>query len=227
MPLFAHHIFRAAFVFYLLCFGSVLCEAATTNSNADCLQCHADETLTGKHDGKSVSRYFNEKKFKKSVHSQLECVTCHKDLDGKTLPHEVPLAPVDCGTCHTSAQTQFEDSLHGKALKKGDPLAPRCQSCHGYHDILALNDPNSKVSVSQIPFVCGSCRSEGPKRRPTQPAGSASVRRSAAPRPAPRRVRTAPRAAATATAYRTTRASRPCRHHRPRPPPCGRNGGGR
>lgn len=161
MPLFAHHIFRAAFVFYLLCFGSLLSEAATTNSNTDCLQCHADETLTGKHDGKSVSRYFNEKKFKKSVHAQLECVTCHKDLDGKTLPHEVPLAPVDCGTCHTSAQTQFEDSLHGKALKKGDPLAPRCQSCHGYHDILALNDPNSKVSVSQIPFVCGSCHSEG------------------------------------------------------------------
>lgn len=149
-------------IFFLL-FGSglVLCAPAVSSDNADCLQCHADETLTGEHNGKTISLYFNETKFNNSIHSQLDCVSCHTDLTSKDLPHDVPLAPVDCGVCHTKEQAEFADSLHGKALGRGDVLAPRCQNCHGYHDILPLKDPNSKVSVSRIPFVCGSCHSEG------------------------------------------------------------------
>ncbi len=151
----------SAIVMLLFCFGNAVCESATDASNADCLQCHADETLTGGHKGKEASLYFNEEKFKKSVHSQLQCVNCHADLAGKALPHESSVASVDCGTCHSKEQAEFSDSLHGQALKRADPLAPRCQNCHGYHDILPVNDPNSKVTALRIPFVCGSCHSEG------------------------------------------------------------------
>ncbi|MCR4337854.1 MAG: cytochrome c3 family protein [Candidatus Omnitrophica bacterium] len=119
-------------------------------SNEDCFVCHEQgEPLV------------NRSIFDKSVHSSLNCVDCHADLAGKELPHDIPLASVECGTCHSSEQAEFSDSLHGKSLAQGDKLAPRCQNCHGYHDILPLDDPNSKVSALRIPFVCGSCHSEG------------------------------------------------------------------
>jgi cytochrome b subunit of formate dehydrogenase len=150
---------------FALLLGVVACFVLTTASaasdNSDCLACHADESLTGERNGKTVSFFFDENKLKGSIHSELDCTSCHADLEGKELPHDVPLAPVNCGVCHDKEQAEFTDSLHGKALEKGDPLAPRCQSCHGYHDVLPVKDPKSKVFVSQIPFVCGSCHSEG------------------------------------------------------------------
>ena len=56
---------------------------------------------------------------------------------------------------------QHAASLHGKALTRGDPLAPRCAACHGTHDIRAVKDPDSPVSPLQIPFPCGKCHQEG------------------------------------------------------------------
>jgi len=42
-------------------------------------------------------------------------------------------------------------------------LPPRCQNCHGSHGILPVEDRNSNVAPLRIPFVCGSCHSEGTK----------------------------------------------------------------
>lgn len=151
---------KAVFLLFVLGMPALPAPAAASD-NSDCLQCHADETLTGERNGKTVSLYFDEPKFKNSIHSELDCVSCHQDLSGKELPHDVPLAPVDCGVCHTKEQTEFDNSLHGQALKRSDPLAPRCQNCHGYHDILPVKDQRSKVAATKIPFVCGSCHSEG------------------------------------------------------------------
>lgn len=117
-------------------------------TNDLCLECHA-----------SNDPVVDEGAFKKSVHQSLACVDCHKDV--KEAPHDNTPGKVDCGTCHTEEQKQFSDSLHGQALARGDNLAPRCQNCHGNHDIVPLKDPNSKLSPLRIPFVCGSCHREG------------------------------------------------------------------
>lgn len=120
-------------------------------TNEDCLSCHSDA---------SMAPLVDEVTYKASIHGENLCISCHADLATGDFPHDTP-APADCGQCHAKEQAQFNDSLHGKALANGDPLAPRCGSCHGDHDILAVNDPNSKVSPFQVPFVCGSCHSEG------------------------------------------------------------------
>ena len=101
------------------------------------------------------------KKFAGSVHSALGCTACHADLEGKDLPHETPLAKVDCGTCHSQEKEQHAKSLHGKALARGDSLAPRCVDCHGNHDIVPVKDSRSAVAPLKVPFVCGRCHSEG------------------------------------------------------------------
>ena len=129
--------------------------------NSECYSCHNDKSLTGSKKNKPYSVFVDEKKFNQSVHGQLTCVSCHKDVEGKEFPHTEELAPVDCGQCHTSEQELHAKSLHGKAIERGDPLAPHCKECHGTHDILSSGNPQSPVSPLRIPFTCGKCHQEG------------------------------------------------------------------
>jgi len=135
--------------------------AADTPSNADCLACHEDKGLTAKRGAKTVSLYVDAKKFASSVHGSLSCTFCHASLEGKDLPHETPVAKVNCGTCHSSEAEQHAKSLHGKAVARGDVLAPRCVNCHGNHDILPAKDRRSPVYPLNVPITCGKCHREG------------------------------------------------------------------
>ncbi len=130
-------------------------------SNDDCLACHSDKSLTTKRGGRSLPLYIDQKKFGASVHGPLQCTNCHADLEGKELPHATPLAKVNCGSCHSDEFQQHAKSVHGKALARGDALAPRCVSCHGNHDIVPVKDPRSAVAAIKIPYVCGQCHQEG------------------------------------------------------------------
>ncbi len=129
--------------------------------NEICLACHGDKSLTAKRGGRTVSLLVDARKFSASVHGSLTCTTCHADLEGKELPHPTPLARVNCGACHAKEQEDHARSLHGRAVARGDPLAPRCVDCHGNHDILPVKDSHSAVAPLQVPFVCGKCHSEG------------------------------------------------------------------
>jgi hypothetical protein len=135
----------------------------TAQEKSECLSCHEDKALTGMRSGKSVSVYVNEQKFSRSVHGALGCIACHADLAGKELPHEAPLAKVNCGTCHSAEEQLQKESLHHKAAEKGDPLAPVCATCHGNHDILRAKDKNSPIMPLNIPYLCGRCHQEGTK----------------------------------------------------------------
>ncbi len=134
---------------------------AVGQENADCLACHGDRSLTTQRKGKTVSLYVDEKRFGGSIHGSLTCVSCHADLAGKELPHEAPLARVDCGSCHAEEQKQHSESLHGKAIARGDALAPHCVDCHGNHDISSARGQASNVAPQRIPYVCGKCHTEG------------------------------------------------------------------
>jgi len=96
-----------------------------------------------------------------SPHATLGCTDCHSDVDPKSLPHAEKLAPVDCGSCHGDEGGQFAESLHGRAIKRGDPLAPTCKTCHGRHNILKPSTRGSPTSTINIPALCGGCHKEG------------------------------------------------------------------
>jgi hypothetical protein len=131
-------------------------------SNDDCLACHSDKSLTAKRGARTVALFVDGKKFSGSVHNALSCTSCHADLEGKDLPHATPLKRVECGTCHSDEQKQHSHSLHGKAIARGDPLAPHCVDCHGNHNIAPVkDDKNSAVAPLKVPFVCGRCHREG------------------------------------------------------------------
>jgi Cytochrome c7 and related cytochrome c len=132
-----------------------------SDQNEVCLGCHSDKSLTTKRAGRTVSLFVDNKKFSPSVHGSLSCTSCHADLEGKDIPHSTPLKKVNCGTCHSEEQEQHARSLHGKAIARGDALAPRCTDCHGNHEILKVKDPRSAVAPLKVPFVCGRCHREG------------------------------------------------------------------
>ena len=128
-----------------------------------CLGCHDTGRRTGKREP-GVPPAFNEAALRASPHSTLECTSCHTDLadkKDKDFPHPARLAPVDCGMCHADEKSQYVESLHGKASSHGDALAPRCEDCHGTHNILRPSDPVSSTYVTQVPALCGRCHHEG------------------------------------------------------------------
>jgi hypothetical protein len=132
-----------------------------TQENNDCFTCHNDKQATGTRNGKTISVFVNEGIFTKSIHGSLTCISCHTDLEGKEFPHDEKLNPVNCGNCHSTEQGLHAKSLHGQAISRGDPLAPRCKDCHGTHEILPSKDLRSPTSPLKIPFLCGKCHQEG------------------------------------------------------------------
>lgn len=148
-----------------LALGLTVCvvTASFAQENSDCLACHSDKAAQGTRKGKTISVFVDEKRFGASVHGSIPCTGCHADLAGVEFPHADDLAPVDCGTCHTAEQAEHAKSLHGKAIARGDPLAPRCKDCHGTHEVVTAKDPRSPVAPLRVPFLCGKCHREGTK----------------------------------------------------------------
>jgi Cytochrome c7 and related cytochrome c len=125
----------------------------------ECLACHGERSLTTVRAGKTVSLFVDAKKFSASIHGTLGCTGCHADIT--EYPHPQRVARVNCGVCHSGEGGQYTRSVHGKAIARGDPLAPRCVNCHGNHDILPVSNPDSAVAPLKVPFVCGGCHREG------------------------------------------------------------------
>ncbi len=134
---------------------------ALAQENNDCFSCHSDISIAGTRKGKTISVFTDETKFSQSVHGSLACTACHTDLEGKEIPHEEELTAVNCGNCHSEIAELHDKSLHGKALTKGDPLAPHCYDCHGKHDIQTSKNHDSPTSPLKVPFTCGKCHQEG------------------------------------------------------------------
>ena len=126
----------------------------------ECVNCHDAGARGGKREA-GVPPAFGEAALRASPHAALTCSNCHAELEGKPLPHAAKLARVVCGSCHPDQQAQHEESLHGKAVKRKDPLAPACATCHGTHDILRAAAPQSRTSTMEIPKLCGRCHQEG------------------------------------------------------------------
>jgi cytochrome b subunit of formate dehydrogenase len=68
--------------------------------------------------------------------------------------------PELCGSCHSRPLEEFNQSVHGKAVRQGIVAAPVCSSCHGEHLILAPGEAGSRVSPGRIPETCARCHGD-------------------------------------------------------------------
>src|SRR5208337_4758892 len=94
-------------------------------TNADCLACHSDPSLTKDENGRQVSLQVKEEPFKASIHGSIfSCTDCHTDVT--SVPHESTPAKPSCAQCHGDEQKAYDNGLHAKARAAGDHEAARC-----------------------------------------------------------------------------------------------------
>lgn len=121
----------------------------TILAQEDCLKCHGDEGST----------------VKRSKHDFLSCTSCHRDIEEFPHPEGASLdkkeSVMTCSFCHEGRITDsYGDSFHGKAVYLGSQRSATCVDCHGAHDVLGENNPDSKVAKENIPETCASCHKQ-------------------------------------------------------------------
>lgn len=124
-------------------------------------------TLTGKEPALRPGLFVTRSKLSTSVHQNTACVECHEDA--ARLPHEPQLTTGTCASkCHESQARDFPKGAHYEALRRGDPMAPTCASCHGGHSIVPVSDATSPQHRLNSIFLCAKCHE---KHSQTTPGG--------------------------------------------------------
>lgn len=77
------------------------------------------------------------------------CASCHADPEVMR-PYNLP----------TDQYVLYGTSAHGRGLARGDTRVAVCTDCHGTHDILAPDNPASRVFQHNIPRTCGRCHDD-------------------------------------------------------------------
>jgi len=136
-----------------------------------CLSCHLDDPEVRSRIAPSAG--FIDM-YEHSVHgSQLmngngnaaNCVDCHNshDIIVANSPESSIFKsniPRTCSQCHKDIYNEYKESVHYKALLRGNSDSPVCTDCHGEHNILRHNDPKSPVAFQNLSReVCSPCHS--------------------------------------------------------------------
>lgn len=164
---------------WLLC-AALAASALTWAQQANtCLDCHA---------ALDAPQQVTQEQFAQDIHAQkgLTCAACHggdpskSDMDamskasgfrGKPARKDIPAL---CGKCHSDAAyirqynpslrtdqfAQYQTSVHGRRLAKGDTKIAVCIDCHGVHGIRPASDTRSKVHPINIATTCSRCHGD-------------------------------------------------------------------
>lgn len=106
--------------------------------------------------------------FEKSVHSKEvtktdkklpTCYDCHKSHSIERVERGDFRQGIieQCGKCHEEVTKTYFDTFHGKVSKLGDVGAAKCYDCHGSHNILKPENPNSTLSRNNVVQTCQKC----------------------------------------------------------------------
>lgn len=159
-----------------------VCVLLTGRAGADtpnsCLDCHS---------GLDAPLKVTAEQFAQDIHSQkgLTCVSCHGGDPTKDDPDAMSKSagfravtrkdiPALCGKCHsdgaymrkynpslrTDQLSQYQTSVHGKLLAKGDTKVAVCVDCHSVHDLRAPTDTRSTVHPLNVPKTCARCHAD-------------------------------------------------------------------
>ncbi len=154
--------------------------AASGPSGPSCTGCHGTHTIASEKkrpaDLESTCMKCHpevQAEFKASVHADINegranshCFECHGEHRSRapsdanlSVLNETP-AEKTCGACHAESVARYNRSLHAYALAKGSPRAPRCESCHGAHNIRRVKDALSPISRQHQVQTCAKCHSK-------------------------------------------------------------------
>jgi cytochrome b subunit of formate dehydrogenase len=134
-----------------------------------CGSCHEDqlEAYTDSIHGQEVLKNHNAK--------AAVCSDCHSahavnNTSGDAFKQTISS---QCGSCHEANYASYKATYHGQISTLGYTYTAKCYNCHGSHDILKVDNPDSKVHPDNRMKTCKSCHS-GKKDLAEAPAGFAS-----------------------------------------------------
>ncbi len=135
--------------------------AAEPPTNADCLECHADNTLSKTNSaGQEISLFVDAEKYAKSAHATNTCASCHADITADHPDNNIAAKKVDCAICHGYQSETYQGSAHALAARSGEEGAATCTDCHGKHDIISPESPDSRLHHRNLATTCGDCHPE-------------------------------------------------------------------
>jgi formate dehydrogenase gamma subunit len=144
---------------------------ARKNLADTCAQCHSNPGFLSRH---KIPVAHPVDSYKLSVHGRAValgkdaavCSSCHGSHDIYPATDERSKVnhwkvPQTCGQCHTEIARQFNESVHGEAVKTGVRDAPVCIDCHGEHLITDPSNPSSPLNAQNISAqTCGRCHGD-------------------------------------------------------------------
>lgn len=160
-------------------FALLLLSSAGAQTPNTCVDCHSSLDAPLK---------ITQEQFAQDIHFQkgLSCASCHggdptkSDMDamskaagfrGKPDRKSIPAL---CGKCHSDAAlmrqynpslrtdqlSQYQSSVHGKLLAKGDTKVAVCIDCHGVHNLRPASDTRSTVHPTNVAQTCSRCHAD-------------------------------------------------------------------
>ncbi len=99
-----------------------------------------------------------------SPHAALQCTDCHAGIPARAEMHAVPAPAPDCASCHLPPGRKGAPAVspveHGGSGADSSAL-PRCESCHGGHEMRPPGHPRSRVSRQNVMQTCAVCHGPG------------------------------------------------------------------
>jgi len=144
---------------------------ARKNLADTCAKCHSDAGFLSRH---KIPVAHPVDSYKQSVHARAvalgkeaaSCSSCHGShnifpaTDAQSMVNHWKV-PETCGQCHKEIARQFNESVHGEAVKAGVRDAPVCVDCHGEHLIMDPSNPASPLNAANISAeTCGRCHGD-------------------------------------------------------------------
>lgn len=134
--------------------------------NKYCMNCHSMSLVKRMENGEILSVKVNEGEILASAHKDLKCSQCHVGFSTKTHPIRSFKSIADyrakaqemCANCHKKESSEYDESIHAKAVQKGNKEAPDCLNCHGYHNTAKIT-PNLTLRYE----TCIRCHNEEDK----------------------------------------------------------------
>jgi hypothetical protein len=150
--------------------------AQTSNTCVDC------------HSALDAPLKITQDQFAQDVHFQkgFTCASCHggdptkSDMDAMSKAAgfrgkpDRKAVPALCGKCHSDAAfmrqynpslrtdqwSQYQTSVHGRLLAKGDSKVAVCTDCHGVHNLRPASDTRSSVHPANVAQTCARCHAD-------------------------------------------------------------------
>jgi len=101
-----------------------------------------------------------------------DCHSAHAVANSSGDPFKAEISS-KCGSCHEANFASYKATYHGQISTLGYTYTAKCYNCHGSHEILKADDPNSKVHANNRMKTCESCHN-GKKDLAKAPAGFAT-----------------------------------------------------